>query len=604
MSDIIHLLPDSIANQIAAGEVVQRPASVVKELLENSIDAGSTSIKLIIKDAGKSLIQVIDNGKGMSMTDARMSFERHATSKIRTTEDLFKIHTLGFRGEALASIAAVAQVELKSKRTEDEMGTLLQIEASEVKKQEPIAVKSGTSIAVKNLFFNVPARRNFLKSNGVEQRHITDEFVKIALSNSPVHFSFLQNDQQVYSLESGKLSKRITQLFGKKCQQNLIACQESTEHVQVQGYVGKPEFSRKTRGEQYFFINDRFVKNSYLSHAIITAFKGLLKEGHFPFYCLTLSVDPAAIDINVHPTKTEVKFDDERSIYGVIHAAVKQALVSFNVAPSIDFSSDVSFDHLTAKREALLTQKERDYGQFKKNSQPDPRRLERIQNLYASAASEELISLEEVKKEGIPIQVYARTEAVSKKVEKSYQLHNKFLIRQVKSGMMILDKELALERILYEDYNRLGANDEGNSQACMFPQQVLLSVSDFNLVVEMKKEIEALGFKFETMGNYHIVIQGVPTDLTSCDEKEIFEELLEQYKQNVASLNMTPKESLYRTLSKRTANIQAKQLSESEYDHLFDRLFACSQPNYTPDGKATFVLIALDEMIDWFIKKN
>ncbi|MEM6831917.1 MAG: DNA mismatch repair endonuclease MutL, partial [Bacteroidota bacterium] len=364
MSDIIHLLPDSIANQIAAGEVVQRPASVVKELLENSVDAGATNIQLIVKEAGKSLIQVVDNGKGMSGTDARMSFERHATSKISSSEDLFKIKTMGFRGEALASIAAVAQVEMRTKQGHEDLGTRLLIESSEVKDQEPTAGTEGTSVSVKNLFYNVPARRNFLKSNPVELRHINDEFQRVALANPSISFSFIQNDLEVSKLDSGKLSKRIVQLFGKSYQQQLIPCLEETTHVKVTGYIGKPEYAKKTRGEQFFFINNRFIKNSYLNHAVVRAFESLLKDDYFPFYVLNIEIDPVHVDINVHPTKTEVKFDDDRVLYGVINSAIRQALASFNVTPSLDFSSDVSFDHLNVHRENALNNKEKAYGSF------------------------------------------------------------------------------------------------------------------------------------------------------------------------------------------------------------------------------------------------
>ena len=343
MSDIIQLLPDAIANQIAAGEVVQRPASALKELLENAVDAGATSIQVLVKEAGKQLIQVIDNGKGMSATDARMSFERHATSKIRTSQDLFAIRTFGFRGEALASIAAVAQVELKTRQSDSELGTLIQIEGSEVKKQEPVGAPVGTSVSMKNLFFNVPARRNFLKSNPVEMRHIVDEFQRVALSYPEVAFSLFQQDLEVYSLPAGKLSQRIVGIFGKSYQGQLVPCDENTPHVNVKGYIGKPENAKKTRGEQFFFVNNRYIKSSYLHHAVSSAFEGLIPGDQFPFYVLFLDIDPVHIDINVHPTKTEIKFDDERTVYAVIRSAVKQALGAHHVMPAIDFSVDVNF---------------------------------------------------------------------------------------------------------------------------------------------------------------------------------------------------------------------------------------------------------------------
>lgn len=606
MSDIIHLLPDSIANQIAAGEVVQRPSSVVKEMLENSVDADSTSIKLIVKDAGKSLIQVVDNGKGMSGTDARMSFERHATSKIRTSEDLFKIRTLGFRGEAMASIAAVAQVELKTKTEDSELGTQLIIESSEVKSQEPIAYSKGTSICVKNLFYNVPARRNFLKSNPVELRHINDEFQRVALANPGISFTMIQNDLETYKLDEGKLSKRIVQLFGKNYQQQLIPCSEETDLVKISGYIGKPENAKKTRGEQFFFINNRFIKNSYLNHALVRAYEGLLREDYFPFYVLFIEIDPVHVDINVHPTKTEVKFDDDRMLYGVINSAVRQALASFNVTPSLDFSADVSFDHLNIQREnqAFSNKKDRDYSSFK-TLESNQERLAKLNELYASASQEEIATIEEAEKERVVQTTF--TSSINQPTENeekkpTYHLHGRYLLRQVKSGMVVLDKISALERILFEQYQRSMKAGTGTSQSCMFPQQVAFNASDFALVMNLKQEINQLGFEFEQMGESMIVIQGIPSELAPCNEKEVFEGLIEQFKFNAEKLDLPKNESLARALAKRTAGNRCNKLKEEEMDHLMDRLFACSQPNYTPDGNPTYVLVSLEQINEWFRK--
>ncbi|MEO9872809.1 DNA mismatch repair endonuclease MutL [Ekhidna sp.] len=606
MSDVIHLLPDSIANQIAAGEVVQRPASVVKEMLENSVDAGATSIKLIVKDAGKALIQVVDNGCGMSGTDARMSFERHATSKIRTSDDLFKIRTLGFRGEAMASIAAVAQVELKTRQESDELGTQLIIESSEIKSQEPIAFNTGSSISVKNLFYNVPARRNFLKSNPVELRHISDEFQRISLANPEISFSMIQNDLETYKLEAGKLSKRIVQLFGKNYQQQLVPCSEETDLVKISGYIGKPENAKKTRGEQFFFINNRFIKNSYLNHAVVRAYEGLLKEDYFPFYVLFIEIDPVHVDINVHPTKTEVKFDDDRMLYGVINSAIRQALASFNVTPSLDFSADVSFEHLNIQREnqTFTTKKDRDYGSFKsiENSQE---RLEKLNELYASASQEEIATIEEAEKERVIQTTFTSSMNQSSEIEEkkpTYHLHGRYLLRQVKSGMVVLDKVSALERILFEQYQRSMKTGSGVSQSCMFPQQVVLNPSDFALTMELKEEINRLGFEFEQMGESMIVIQGIPSELAPCNEKEVFEGLIEQFKFNAEKLDLPRNESLARALAKRTAGDRCNKLKEEEMDHLMDRLFACTQPNYTPDGNPTYVLVSLEQINEWFKK--
>ena len=343
MLNIIQLLPDSIANQIAAGEVVQRPASVVKELLENSVDAKAKSIQVIIREAGRNLIQIVDDGAGMTETDARMSFERHATSKIRTSDDLFRIRTMGFRGEALASIAAVSQIEMRTRRAEEELGTLIRIEGSDIKAQESISCLPGTNLLIKNLFFNVPARRNFLKSNSVEMRHILDDFQRVALANPEVAFSLFHNDQEVYNLPAGKLSRRIIDMFGKNYREQLNQCDEQTPYVTVHGYIGKPESAKKARNEQFFFVNNRFVKHNYLHHAVVGAYEGTLPEGSHPFYVLFIEIDPSHIDINIHPTKTEIKFDDERSVYAIMMAAVRKAVGVYNLSPSLDFESDVNF---------------------------------------------------------------------------------------------------------------------------------------------------------------------------------------------------------------------------------------------------------------------
>ncbi len=621
MADIIHLLPDSIANQIAAGEVVQRPASAVKEMLENSIDAGAKSVKLIVKDAGKGLIQVIDDGRGMSMTDARMSFERHATSKIRTAEDLFKIMTMGFRGEALASIAAVAQVEMKTKRQDDELGTYLAIEGSEVKKQEPMAASTGTSISVKNLFYNIPARRNFLKSNPIELKHITDEFQRVALANPSVEMKMISNDLELFHLSGGKISQRIVQLFGKNYQQQLIPCEEETPHLKVTGYLGKPEFSKKTRGEQFFFVNNRFIKNGYLHHAVITAFSGLLKEDFHPFYVLFITMDPSKIDINVHPTKTEVKFEDDRLVYGVVNAAVRQGLAAFNVAPSLDFNTDVNFEAFTRQpnldpenyrdrdrnRQEVFTRGESQYSSFKTIDREHAKNWE---SLYEMARKEDRISPEQLRIESKGTEHEEEPESLILKGSLSDQrsdapsgflrLHNQFLIRQVKSGMVVVDQKAAFERILYERYELRFSVKGGASQSSLFPQQVPLSPSDYSLVMEIQDEIRNLGFDFEELGKQMVVIKGLPAELGNCNEKEIFEELIEQYKQNRQQLGLSKKENLCQALAKRTATLKCKTLTNDESEHLIDQLFACNQPNYTPEGNPTYVLVSLDKIKTWF----
>lgn len=610
MNDVIHLLPDSIANQIAAGEVVQRPSSVVKELLENSVDAGAKAIQLIVKEAGKALIQVVDDGLGMSETDARMSFERHATSKIKTSDDLFKIKTMGFRGEALASIAAVARVEMRTKQEKEDLGTQLIIESSDVRKQEPIAIPKGTSIYVKNLFYNVPARRNFLKSNSVELKHINDEFQRAALAHPHINFLLIQNGVETFKLDSGKLSKRVVQLFGKNYQQQLIPCAEETPHVALTGYIGKPEHSKKTRGEQFFFINHRFIKNSYLNHAVVNAYEGLLKEDYSPFYVLNIQIDPIHVDINVHPTKTEVKFDDDRMLYGVVNAAVRQALASFNVTPSLDFSTEVSFDHLSRQRENMLSKQERAYGAFQTIShqmgRPSQERIDKLNELYSSASLEDHAATKEAEKERVEANTFSsaiKPGIPTDDKKPAYHLHRKYLLYQVRSGMIVLNKESALERIMFEHYRQQVNLGAGMSQSCLFPQQVRLNAMDFALVAELKEEIKQLGFEFEPMGEQLLVIQGVPSGLAPCNEQEIFEGLIEQYKYNAKKLELPKRENLMRALAKRTASNKYPKLKHEEIDHLIDQLFACEQPNYTPDGNPTYVLLNLEQINGWFRKR-
>jgi len=607
MQDVIRLLPDSIANQIAAGEVVQRPSSVVKELLENSIDAGASEIKLIVKDSGKQLIQVIDNGMGMSQSDTRMAFERHATSKIRSAEDLFKIRSMGFRGEALASIAAVAQVEIRTKRDTDELGFLLNIEASTVKKSEPVGCSTGTSISVKNLFYNIPARRNFLKSNPVEIRHIQDEIHRIMLPNPEVKFVFIHNDQEMLKLDQGKLSKRIVQLFGKNYQQQLIPCSEETPDVKITGYIGKPANARKTRGEQFFFINNRFIKNGYLNHALNNAYQGLIQEDYHPFYVLFIEMDPSHVDINVHPTKTEVKFDNERFIYSVILSAVKQSLASFNIMPSLDFNTDVNFEQFIPKKESdsFSTGQERSYSQFKTIDRPNAKNWE---SLYGAATYEEEMSRlraqQEVEPDEKTVTFQSKLSQAENKqeteIKNTFQLHGKYLIRQVKSGMVMVDQRAAHERILFEKYMQRFKHQEGVSQSCLFPQQISLNPSDMSLVMEIKPEIRKLGFEYEEFGKNCIVINGVPSEIVNSSEREIFEGLIEQFKQNKSSLNIPLEDNLARSLAKRTAIRQGKHLSEKEAESLFNQLFACDQPNFTVDGTPTFVVLSLDKIASFF----
>ncbi|MDH5599432.1 MAG: DNA mismatch repair endonuclease MutL, partial [Cyclobacteriaceae bacterium] len=485
MPDIIRLLPDKLANQIAAGEVVQRPASVVKELLENAIDAGATSIEVIIKDAGKALIQVVDNGKGMSETDARMSLERHATSKISSSDDLFNIRTMGFRGEALASIAAVSHMELKTKQAGEKTGTLIEVEASKIKTQEPCAMNEGTSISVKNLFYNIPARRNFLKSNSVESGHIIDEFQHIALGYPELSFLLFQNDTETYHLPQGKLSQRIVNLFGKSYQEQLAACNTETELIQIKGYVGRPESARKTRGQQFLFVNGRFIRNPYLNHAVISAYEGMLPEKYFPFYVLFITVPPEQVDVNVHPTKTEVKFEDERSVYAIVRAGVKQALGAHNLSPTIDFTANVNLME-ELKRESSTTAQEKNYGQFRKKDTANWEKMLGENLRYEGRETEEVIHREGDEHLTFSSAINSPEETLKPSGTGNSYIHlfKKYILAQVKSGVMMVDHQAAHERILYEKMLAYYNQSKSYSQHCLFPQSLDLNPGDFNLVME------------------------------------------------------------------------------------------------------------------------
>lgn len=599
MPDIIQLLPDSIANQIAAGEVVQRPASAVKELMENAIDAGATEITVRVKEAGKGLIQVIDNGDGMNDTDARMSFERHATSKIRKAEDLFTIHTMGFRGEALASIAAVAQVDLTTKMAEEELGTEVKIEGSEVISQEPVACSKGTSVSVKNLFYNIPARRNFLKSNAVELRHITDEFTRVALANPDVSFKFYQNDLENFNLPAGKLSQRIIGLFGQGYKEQMVKCAEETEHISVSGYVGKPEFAKKTRGEQFFFVNDRFIKSGYLHHAVLNAFEGLIAQDTHPFYSLFIKIDPKHIDVNVHPTKTEIKFDDERTVYGVIRAAVRQSLAAHNVMPSIDFDQDINFSTFR-KTEPAVSTADKAYTQFK--NIPRDKNLEHWENLYQDEIKQSKLNFDHEQAGLVPDagQITAQQHEALSIEEDLFQVQGKYIIARVNDGVLFVHQQRANERILYERFVGQLANRSGNAQQCLFPINLELNAGDFGLVMELQQEIASLGFIFEEFGGNCIVINATPAGLPASDEKALFEGLLEQFKVNKTELSVSKQDNLARAMAKRSSRLKGHHLSKQECKALVDGLFACTQANYDLDGGKTFFTLDLNKIENSF----
>jgi DNA mismatch repair protein MutL len=598
MPDIIQLLPDSIANQIAAGEVVQRPASVVKELMENSIDAGATRIQLFVKDAGKVMIQVIDNGSGMSETDARMSLERHATSKIRTAEDLFRLRTMGFRGEALASIAAVSQLEMKTGKGNGDLGTLIVVEGSDVRKQEAIAADKGTSICVRNLFYNIPARRNFLKSNPVEMRHIVDEFQRLALAHPSISFSLTQGDDLVFDLQPGKLSHRIIGIFGKAYQQQLAPVQEETVMIRVTGYVGRPESARKTRGEQFIFVNNRYIRSNYLAHAVANAFEGLIPDGSYPFYVLFIEIDPRHIDVNVHPTKTEIKFDDERSVYAVMSAAVKQALGAHNLAPAIDFSADVNIAVKLDEQGSLSRDQYYDE-QFSALSRSNLENWEKLFEKDSDIDSRLMRAPDGAESSSVQFESHANPESAPVGEKISFQLLNKYLVKVVSGGLVIINQSTAHERVLYERFLQQLRSDEGASQQSLFPQTLTLGAADFAMVMEMAREIRALGFQFEMFGKNTLLINGVPMGMEGA-EKQVFEGLIEQFKINQSELRVPINESLARALAKRAAVPAGRKLAKEEVDAIIGGLFACANPNFSPDGSPTFFNFDASKMEDYF----
>jgi DNA mismatch repair protein MutL len=608
MADIIKLLPESLANQIAAGEVVQRPASVVKELLENSIDAHASEIILIVKDAGKSLIQVIDNGIGMSETDARMCFERHATSKIKTTADMFNIRTMGFRGEAMASIAAVAQVELKTKRQEDELGTLIKIEGSQIKETSHTACNKGASIAVKNLFFNVPARRNFLKANPVEFKHIAEEFIRIALSNYEIAFSLYHNEEEIFVLGASKLAARIFSLLGNGLKNQLASCKEETERVQLYGYIGQPAAAKKTRGDQFLFVNGRYIRHPYLHHAIVEAYKGMIDEDAYPLYVLFLTIEPKHIDINVHPTKTEIKFDDERTVYGVVSAAVRRALSTFNLNQNLDFSENINqtiFEGFGAKARSSNTKDYTSSNHFFSNTKSNNKDWERMYEGLKNNLADQNDKPENQSKLELRMQsgMHAETRIQPTFDENAvvFQIHQSYIVTQVRSGMMLIDQQAAHERILYDKFISMLEKRVGSSQQFLFPLTLELSQLDFTLVNELKDEIHALGFSFQFASNNAIVINGIPTDIRPGNEKAIFEGLIEQFKWNKDTLQIADRENLARSLSKKSAIKKGTKMSNKEMLSLIEQLFSSQNPSIAPSGNLTLITFEMDKLNELFI---
>ncbi len=615
--NLIHLLPDYLANQIAAGEVIQRPASVVKELLENAIDAKSQHIKVIIKDAGKTLIQVIDDGIGMSEVDARMSLEKHATSKISSTDDLFNIQTMGFRGEALPSMAAVAQLTIETRTADTDLGTCLVVEGSTIKSQGPVSTSKGTKISVRNLFFNVPARRNFLKSTPVENRHIIEEFQRAALARPDIAFELYQNEQETYQLPATKLSHRIVHLFGETYKQQLIPCQENTDLIKIHGYIGKPTHAKKTRGEQYFFVNQRFIKSTYLHHAVKQAYEGLIPTDAFPFYVLFIDIDPARIDVNVHPTKTEIKFEDESMVYAILQATVKQALAVHHMAPPLDFEQNINFNPFSLQEKpqssTYIPEKDRRYAQFKTLQGPqvveqDWKRL--FERLNESTEATATMPTEAPSTQAPILHLSGATAidtqeptmqpglAVDETKMAKMQLHAQYILAPVKSGLLLIDQRAAHERILYERYLQALETQSGSSQQLLFPNHITVNPADFTLIQEQADTFKALGFVIEAFGKDSLIVSGCPADAAHQDPKQLIEGVLEQMKWHKSQASLSVQENLIRSLAKRACIQPGKKLSAIEMDALVDQLFACKHANHTPDGRKTWVILTLAEIAD------
>jgi DNA mismatch repair protein MutL len=621
VADRIQLLPDNIANQIAAGEVIQRPASAVKELLENAVDAGATEIKLFINDAGKSLIQVIDNGQGMSVTDARMAFERHATSKIRNIDDLFHIRTMGFRGEALASIAAVAQVELRTRRAEDETGTVLEIENSAVVNQQPVAAPVGTSIAMKNLFFNVPARRNFLKSNASEMRHIVDEFMRVALAFPHLFFSMTSNGQQTFHLEAGSLKQRIVQLLGNQYNAKLVAVKEDTDYLNIHGFVGKPETAKKTRGDQYFFVNNRFIKSPYLNHALQHAYHDMIGTDSYPMYVLFIDLDPTQVDVNVHPTKQEIKFEDEKIVYAFVQAAVKHALAQFSITPTLDFNLDSSIQQLESIQkpftedirsaassssifqtftEANQAHKIEGGGGFKHWSDTgnsnagakDPGFVSLSRN-FLSFEAQKPIDPENPERVGNEFSIQQEQHELT-------QLLNTFILVPRPAGFLLVHQQSAHERVIYERLASALSGKSISTQRSLFPATIELTPADAVLLTELLPDLQHMGYLIEPFGQSSFVIQGTPADVDTGDEKRSLEKILEHYKNFSSELKLSKREVLMRTVAWQQAIRSNTSLKQKEMQQLVSDLFLCNQPNITPSGRPTYLEFKKDQLEKMF----
>ncbi len=599
MPDIIHLLPESVANQIAAGEVIQRPASVIKELVENSIDAGSRSVKVIIRDGGKTSIQVIDNGCGMSVTDARMCFERHATSKIRAAGDLFAIRTLGFRGEALASVASIAQVTLLTRKHEQELGTALKISGSIVENQETAACNAGTSFTVKNLFYNVPARRKFLKTNNAELKHIIYEFQRIALANPDVEFLLESNETEVYNLPATNLKQRIVHLFGKGMNQNLTTIDTDTSIVRISGFIGKPENARRTPGEQFFFINGRYMRHPYFHKAVMSSYEKILPPETIPSYFIFLEADPDTIDINIHPTKTEIKFENELAIFQILMACTREALGRFNLIPSIDFDAEKAIEFPISRRNDPFRVPEisynRDYNPFdeemKYNGNLQQDNLKSWEKLYTTDGLpvREIIPPSPPEQQQLSLTPQNHTDTF-------IQLKCRYILTPVKSGLMVIDQHRAHERILFEKFIRSLAMNYPLAQHTLFPETIELNEADYIILKEIMDDLHTIGFDIRDFGSNSIVIGGYPGDSHNENPRELIEKFLEIYKSTETDIKISVREKIARSLASAGAFNYGEVLSPIAMQDLVDNLFACESPGYSPSGKPIISIIGIEEL--------
>ena len=600
-------MPDNIANQIAAGEVIQRPASAVKELLENAVDAGATEIKLIVNDAGKALLQVIDNGRGMSENDARTCFERHATSKIKNIDDLFRIRTMGFRGEALASIAAVAQVELKTKRAEDATGTYVEIENSKVQKQEEIACANGTSIAMKNLFFNIPARRNFLKSNASELRHIVDEFIRVALSFPDIFFSLTSNGQELMHLDKGTLKQRVVQVLGNQYNSKLVTVQEKTDYMNTYGFVGKPEVAKKTRGDQYLFVNNRFIRSAYLNHAIMNAYQEMIPADSFPLYVLFIDLDPEQVDVNVHPTKQEIKFEDEKIVYAFVQAAIKHSLAQFSITPALDFDLDPGIQHLDAvskpvseKQIESVASSSLYQGFTQKNQAHLIDKNSNLKNWKDFFTTGEEIKAPASEKTFFEFEKPVVQDISLREDCSLIQLFNSYIIAATNRGFILVNQQLAHERIIYDRLLSASSGKAVAYQRSLFPVTLQLSGQDASLLEELLNDLLQMGYLVEPFGKDSFVIQGTPADLEQGNEKAVIENLVEQIKHFSSDLKFSKREKVIRSLAMQQAIKTGVSLTEEEMTGLVKDLFLCAQPGVTANGSPTYVEFKKDYMEQLF----